>query len=45
MSGRATLTTVPSRKAMPEPATAVTSSQRPAGLSKAMPEEGSAGTA
>src|SRR4051812_1338268 len=35
MSGRATLTTVPSRKAIPEPATAVASSQRPPGLSKA----------
>ena len=37
MFGKATLTTVPSRKAIPEPATATVSSQRLALLWKAMP--------
>src|SRR6478735_1075792 len=37
MSGRATLTTVPSRKVSPEPVTATASSQRPGALSKARP--------
>ena len=35
MSGSATLTTVPSRKAMPDPSTAIASTQRPAALWKA----------
>ncbi len=34
MSGRATLTTVPSRNAMPDPSTATASTQRPGPLSK-----------
>ena len=34
MSGSATLTTVPSRNAMPEPSTATASTQRPAPLPK-----------